>query len=338
MLPSPKIAVIVPTMAQEPGWKACLAALGRQHYRDFEIVLVDNSGRGATGEATLAGVRTTVIHNRENVGYGAAVNAGIRITTGEYVAPLNDDAVPDENWLREMVRALETHPDAGMCAPRILLAGTGRLDSAGMVICRDGSSKQRGENRNAAEFHIAGEVLLPSGCAALYRRAMLAETGLFDEDFFLYCEDTDLGLRARRLGWRCLYAPTARVEHHYSATAGPASPLKAYYVERNRLMVLIKTFPARLLWKAPLVSAARYFWHLVALLGGEGAAGAYASAGHGRLRLVWHLLRAHGGALRALPRLISQRASIARRARLTSRQFARLLEAHSISAREIARL
>ena len=88
------------------------------------------------------------------------------------------------------------------------------------------------------------EVLLPSGSAALYRRAMLDEIGGFDDDFFLYCEDTDLGLRARWAGWKCLYVPGAVVEHHYSHSAGRASPLKAYYVERNRLFVLVKNFPA----------------------------------------------------------------------------------------------
>ena len=74
---------------------------------------------------------------------------------------------------------------------------------------------------------------------------MLEEIGGFDDDFFLYCEDTDLGLRARWAGWKCLYVPEAVVEHHYSHSAGRASPLKAYYVERNRLFVLVKNFPGR---------------------------------------------------------------------------------------------
>jgi GT2 family glycosyltransferase len=126
----------------------------------------------------------------------------------------------------------------------------------------DGSSKQRGHGRPPKFFPVAEEVLFPSGSAALYRRAMLEQIGGFDEDFFLYCEDTDLGLRARWAGWRCLYAPEAVVEHHYSHSAGRASRLKAYYVERNRLFVLAKNFPARMLAAAPFVSLARY---LVAL-------------------------------------------------------------------------
>ena len=88
------------------------------------------------------------------------------------------------------------------------------------------------------------DALLPSGSAALYRRKMLDEIGLFDETFFLYCEDTDLGLRARWAGWECVYVPGAVVEHRYSHSAGRASPLKAYYVERNRLYTAIKNLPS----------------------------------------------------------------------------------------------
>src|SRR5207237_8032674 len=134
-----------------------------------------------------------------------------------------------------------------------------------MLMAADGSSKQRGHLFPVGEFDREEEVLLASGSAALYRRAMLEGIGLFDEDFFLYCEDTDLGLRARWAGWKCLYAPQAVVHHHYSHTAGRATPLKAYYVERNRLFLLVKNFPLRSLMLAPLVTIARYGWHVISL-------------------------------------------------------------------------
>ncbi len=87
------------------------------------------------------------------------------------------------------------------------------------------------------------EALFPSGSAALYRRKMLEEIGGFDDEFFLYCEDTDLGLRALWAGWKCFYVADAIVEHRYSHSAGRASALKAYLVERNRLYVAIEEFP-----------------------------------------------------------------------------------------------
>jgi GT2 family glycosyltransferase len=104
-----------------------------------------------------------------------------------------------------------------------------------MLLSGDGSSKQRGHFCPPSEFAQAEEVFFPSACAALYRRNMLDEIGLFDEEFFLYCEDTDLGLRARWSGWNCLYVPNGIVDHRYSHSAGRASRLKAYLVERNRL-------------------------------------------------------------------------------------------------------
>src|SRR6202158_4532479 len=125
-----------------------------------------------------------------------------------------------------------------------------------MLLCRDGSSKQRGHLESPESSARLQETLLPSGAAGFYRREMLVEIGLFDESFFLYCEDTDLGLRARWAGWECLYVPDAVVEHRYSHSAGKASPLKAYYVERNRLFLLIKNFPLRLLPAASLAALA----------------------------------------------------------------------------------
>ena len=98
---------------------------------------------------------------------------------------------------------------------QVRLYGERQLDSAGMLMALDGSSKQRGQGRPPEDFPVAEEVLLPSGSAAIYRRRMLEQIGGFDDDFFLYCEDTDLGLRARWAGWKCLYAPDAVVERFF---------------------------------------------------------------------------------------------------------------------------
>ena len=225
-----------------------------------------------------------------------------------------------------------------MCASQVRLYGEELLDSCGMLVCRDASSKQRGHLRPPADFPVEEEVLMPSGSAALYRRAMLDEIGLFDEDFFLYCEDTDLGLRARWAGWRCLYVPDAVVEHHYSHSAGRASPLKAYYVERNRLFVLVKDFPARMMAVAPLVSAARYLWHVVYGLMGRGSAARFRREGNSSLRMLGCVARAHGALLVSLPRLWRRRREIRRRARVTPAVYRRMLRGHSISARRVAEL
>ena len=223
--------MVIPTLAADSRLLECLESLARQTRRDFEVIVVDNSGRGLVRRKGVgAGVR--VIENNRNNGFGAAINQGFESSTAPYLATLNDDAAAHPQWIGALLGAIEQRPDAGMCASQVRLFGEHRLDSAGMLVARDGSSKQRGNGRPPEDFPVAEEALFPSGSAALYRRAMLDAIGVFDSRFFLYCEDTDLGLRARWAGWKCLYVPEAVVEHHYSHSAGGASPLKAYYVER----------------------------------------------------------------------------------------------------------
>jgi GT2 family glycosyltransferase len=303
----------------------------------LEVIVVDNSGKGLVRRnGNAPGAR--VIENDRNVGFGAAINQGFRASTAPYLATLNDDAVAHPGWIAALVSALEARPDAGMCASQVRLFGEHRLDSAGMLMAADGSSKQRGQGRPPEDFPVAEEALLPSGSAALYRRAMLEQIGGFDDDFFLYCEDTDLGLRARWAGWKCLYVPGAVVEHHYSHSAGGASPLKAYYVERNRLFVVAKNFPARMAAAAPFVSVARYLWHLRYLLAGRGSAARFRAEGHAGPRMAWFVLRAHLALLSHAGRLRRQRREIRARARITPLVFQHLLRCHAISARRVAEL
>jgi GT2 family glycosyltransferase len=301
------------------------------------VVVVDNSGSGMVRRnGTAPGAR--VIENPCNAGFGAAINQGLRGSTSPYLATLNDDAVASPGWLAALVSSLEARPDVGMCASQVRLFGESRLDSAGMLISGDGSSRQRGHGCAPEDFPVPEEVLLPSGSAALYRRSLLEEIGGFDESFFLYCEDTDTGLRARWAGWKCLYVPGAVVEHHYSHSAGRASPLKAYYVERNRLFVLAKNFPGRMLAVAPFVSLARYLWHVWYLMKGQGSAARFRAEGHAGPRMLWYVARAHAALLANLGRLWRQRREIRTRARITPAVFGRLLRGHAISARRMAAL
>jgi GT2 family glycosyltransferase len=338
---APRVTVAVPTLAAGEVLEACLRALESQTVDEFEVVVIDNSGTGrvqASHPEVFPHVR--VIANGRNVGFGAAVNQAFRTSTAPYLATLNDDAVADPRWLETLLADAEAHPRTGqlrlgMFASEVRLAGAGKLDSAGMLIASDGSSKQRGSPTPLAD---AKDTLFPSGSAALYRRAMLDEIGLFDESFFLYCEDTDLGLRAQWAGWGCRYVPGAVVEHRYSHSAGRASPLKAYYVERNRLYTIVKNFPASMLWAAPFASAARYYWHLVALAAGRGITAEYRQAGHSVTMLPWLVIRANLAALIRLPALLAARRRIRATRRITSAEFRTLLERHSITVRQVAAL
>jgi GT2 family glycosyltransferase len=330
------VTVVVPTLIAGPGLAECLNSLAAQTQPDFQVVVVDNSGKGLVRQGNFPGI--AIIEMDHNVGFGAAINAAIASSSTPFIATLNDDALAAPDWLARLLAAIESGPRVGSCASQVRLSATGLLDSAGMLICADGSSKQRGHLRPPAEFPNSETVLLPSASAALYRRAMLEETGGFDGDFFLYCEDTDLGLRAARLGWTCQYAADAVVDHHYSQSAGRVSPLKAYFVERNRIAVAIKNFPFPLLLAVPFAAIVRYFWHLVSLFRGQGAASEFHREGNGGWRLVWFVAKAHLSAIARLPHFWKQRRAIAATARVPDRDFTALLRRFSISPRRVAEL
>jgi GT2 family glycosyltransferase len=313
----------------------CLRSLETQTLDRFEVVVVDNSG---SLRVVAAGARVRVIANDHNVGFGAAINQGFRTSQAPYIVTLNDDAVAQPVWLEKLVAAAEARPRVGMCASEVRLAGSGLLDSAGMLVAIDGSSKQRGHGEPPAKFAQEEDALFPSASAALYRRKMLEEIGLFDESFFLYCEDTDLGLRARWAGWECAYVPGAVVEHRYSHSAGRASSLKAYYVERNRLFTVTKNFPwPTLLWVRP-ASLIRYFWHVVFLLQGRGKAAEFQQGGNSAFLLFFFVVRAHIAVLFRLRRLWSERRRIRATRRISRQEFRALLGAYSVSLRRVAEL
>lgn len=332
------MSVVIPTLQAGPLLADCLNALEAQTFRDFEVVVVDNSGQGLVRRLPDLTGRVRIIENTANVGYGAAINQAVASSRAEFVAALNDDTTPCAQWLDVLVSALRRDRELGACASCVLLAGEGVLDSAGMLLGGDGSSKQRGHGESPAAYEKAEPVLFSSGSAALYRRKMLDHVGGFDESYFLYCEDTDLGLRAAWAGWKCGYAPGAKVQHHYSKSAGRVSPLKAYLVERNRLFVLVKTFPASLFWKAPFITLARYAWHAVAMLSGKGAAGGFRREGNSGALALWIVIRAHLALIGNLGRLWRQRRQIRRQARISAAEFVALARQHAISARQVASL
>jgi len=327
--------VVVPTLAAGDTLADCLRSLENQTFENFDVIVVDNSGSGAV---TRVPRRMRVLANDRNVGFGTAVNQGYRASEAPYLATLNDDAVAGPHWLEALVRVAESRPRVGMFASEVRLTGTEMLDSAGMLIAADGSSKQRGHGDDPARYTKEHDALFPSGSAAMYRRTMLEEIGLFDESYFLYCEDTDLGLRARWAGWECAYVPGAVVQHQYSRSAGRASPLKAYLVERNRILTVFKNFPLRMWPGASLAAHLRYWWHAVSMLRGRGKAAEYRDQGNSAWKLPLYVAHAHFAAFANFPRLWREHRRIRASSRISLAEFRALLSKHSISLRKVAEL
>ena len=137
------MTVVIPTLVAGETLRSCLGSLEKQTWRDFEVIVVDNSGRGLARDS--AGARPRIIENTHNVGFGAAVNQGIQGSASELIATLNDDAEACPEWLEALVEGMDDDPQAGMCASCVLFFDEeDRLDSAGMLLAADGSSKQRG--------------------------------------------------------------------------------------------------------------------------------------------------------------------------------------------------
>lgn len=330
------MAVAIPTLSAGDALSECLASLETQSFRDFAVIVIDNSGQGLAREMASASYPLHILNNSANVGFGAAINQAAAASCGEYVATLNDDCTASPEWLQELVRVADREYEIGLCAAQIRLAESGMIDSAGMLIARDGASKQRGFRQSPESYQKDTEVLFPSGCSALYRRDMLEDVGGFDESYFLYCEDTDLGLRARWAGWQAYYSAKAVVTHRYSHSAGRCSELKAFLVERNRIITAIKNFPTRDLVKLPLASPARYLFHLWALARGEGITAEFSRQSQAPWRLPAILFKAHWQILRDW-RLIWRRRSAVKR-RLEARQMSVLLKRHRISLYAVALL
>jgi len=331
-----EVIVVIPTLAAGAPLVRAVRSLESQTYPAVRVVVVDNSAAGLA-RAALGDSAAQIVESETNLGFGEAINRGARHGASAYVAVMNDDAVAAPDALERMTAALDADEQAeeqiGMAAPSIRLSSApDRLDSAGLNVYFDGVAKQRGHGRAAEDFQGEQEAFLPSGCAAVYRREMLDQIGWFDGDYFLYGEDTDVGLRARLAGWRCAYVPAAEVRHDYSGTAGRASGLKAYYVERNRLWNVAKNFPVGM-WPGVLShSMARYWAHWRAARSGKGLAG----ESDGALSLAWTVVRAHGGLAAALPALLAKRRAFSAKRRLSGREFRALFDRFPVTAREIA--
>ncbi len=227
----------------------CLAALRRQTFHDFETIVVDDC---STDDSLAFLAReypeVHVLALEPNRGFAPAVNAGIRAARGDIVVLLNDDTEADPEWLAEIAHALEAHPDAGMVACKLrLFDQRDHIHSAGDFFRVDGIPGNRGVwEPDNGQYDDARGVFGACGGAVAYRKAMLDEIGLFDEELQSYCEDVDLNWRARLAGYAVAYAPRAIVYHRVSATGG--GPLASFFVGRNFIWVLAKNYPSGL-WK-----------------------------------------------------------------------------------------
>ena len=331
------ISVIVVNWNRKDLLRACLASLARQHGPRFEVILVDNGSSDGSADMAEREFGVKVIRNRENRGFCAANNQGIAAAGGNLVALLNNDAEAEPGWLDALADAFKRGPEIGMAASKILeYEDPTRIDKAGHVIWPDGQNRGRGTGAlDTGQYDREEEVLWPDGCAAMYRKQMLDEIGGFDEDFFAYGDDAELGLRARIAGWRCLYVPGAVVRHHRGSTLGRQSARRLALIERNRVLLAAKLFPWSLLWLNPLYYALRLGAGVAAARSGTGDAAAF-RGWRGKLALAAGLIGGDLDALRLLPRILRKRSAMRRLRRLSPREVRELIRRYRAPLRELA--
>ncbi len=228
----------------------CLEGLYQQTWQDFEVLVVDNASTDQAPAARLGRFpRLRYVRNQENRGFAAANNQAIRSSASPWVLLLNPDTIPDRRCLERLARAVATHPGYVSFGCRLLLASDpDRLDGTGDVYHMSGLAWRAGHGQGVETADDRPqEIFSPCAAAALYRREAVLACGGFDEDFFCYNEDVDLGFRLRLLGHRALSVPGAVVLHHGSGTTAVRSDFAVYHGHRNLVWTWWKDMPAALL-------------------------------------------------------------------------------------------
>jgi GT2 family glycosyltransferase len=317
----------------------CFQSLASQTWLPDEVILVDNgSTDGSVDVASLfPALNIRVIQNATNRGFCAANNQGFAIAKGRYFALLNNDAVADPDWLESLAGAFALGPKVGMAASKILVyAQRDKIDKAGHLIYWDGQNRGRGTGQvDVGQFDRIEEILWPDGCAAMYSREMIDEIGGFDEEFFAYADDAELGLRGRLAGWQSFYMPQARVYHHRGSTLGVHAPVRIELIERNRILLVLKHFPWSLVWLNGVFYLLRVSAGVVAAIRGKGEAGRIPGLWpkfRSGLALLWGAMRA----LPLIPSMLRKRRQFRPLRRLSNRELWRLLRKHSISLKELS--
>lgn len=299
----PKVTVVIVNWNGESFLDNCLSALYSQTVMPHEVILVDNASSDNSLEVVKKFPQVRLLEQSANVGFARGNNLAIMTSSedSEWIALLNPDAFVDPGWLAALLLAAQEHPDFDMFASKLLNAGTPRLlDGVGDSCSISGRVRRIGHNELSVDFPgEVKEVFSACAAAAMYRRSLLINSGGFDEDFFCYTEDVDLGFRLRLTGSRCLYIPQSVAYHVGSGTTdGQHGNFATYHGHRNLVWVFVKNMPGILFWLFLPLHIVLNFYALL-LLG---------LRGQGRLALSAKL-----DAVRGLPKMWRKRVQIQRR-------------------------
>jgi GT2 family glycosyltransferase len=305
------VAVIIINYNSGGRLARAIAALERQTFRDFEVVVFDNASADRSAEISSRSIPIRIVRNASNVGFAAGNNRAAAGLLSEWIAFLNPDAYPDPDWLAELIAATRRHGDVdAFGSTQINAANPGRLDGAGDAYHFFGVPYRGHFGWPVERLPDEGECFAPCAAAALWRRERFEALGGFDESFFCYGEDVDLGFRHRLMGGRAIQAARARVLHEGSGVTGRRSDFTIFHGHRNRIWTWMKNMPAPLFWPAVPFQIVLDLY-LLARLGLIGSGSAYA--------------RGVAAALKGAPRIWRERVKIQASRKVGAAQLALML-------------
>lgn len=266
-----KLTVVVITWNKKDLLRNCLKSLDRQTYKNFQIIVVDNGSKDKTLEFIrkyYPKVRT--ISLKRNLGFSIAANEGIKASNSEYIILLNNDTVVDKNFVKYLFESLDNNRKYCGCTAKIIdYSNKNILASAGDMMNDVGQSFSRGLGDRIDKFNEAEEVFFITGGASIFRKKVFEEIGFFDEDYFIYGEDSDWCFRAQLFGYKFYFEPKAVVYHHCKASSKIFSKTIDYFHFRNMTLTILKNFPLRLFLKRwrfitiPLVHLNTFFYMMI---------------------------------------------------------------------------
>lgn len=319
----PKVTVVIVNWNGERFLDRCLSALLAQTVIPNEIILVDNGSSDASLDIVRRYPLVRVLERNENLGFARGNNVAIQAAAAEseWIALLNPDAFPAPRWLEALLSTVQDSPDLDVFGSKLVnAADPSVLDGAGDAYHMSGLVWRMGHGEPVVHFsEEVREAFSPCAAAALYRRSALIQVGGFDEDFFCYVEDVDLGFRLRLAGYRCCYIPAAVVYHVGSGTTGGQhSDFALYHGHRNLVWTFVKDMPGMLFW---LMLPLHVVMNLVTILW-------FASKGRGGV-----ILRAKRDALLGLPKIWRKRRAVQSTRMATVHEMWRLMDKQIVPSR-----
>ena len=316
-----KIAIIIVNWNGFKFLKDCLVAVYNQTYLNFDVYFIDNGSKDNSVSFIKENFpKIKIIELKYNTGFAKGNNEGIkkafRDKKVEYIVCLNNDTIVGRNWLDELIKTVEKDDKIGAVSSKAYFEDKKTIQNAGLEFYKALQTNKKGgisigfglTDSEASELSEDIEIFAPGGVAPLYKRDVLEklfdrDREIFDEDFFAYVEDLDLGFRIRGLGYRAVLSSKATLVHLHSQTGGKASPFKAYYCERNTILTAIKNLSLIDLFLFPF----RNFWLKLSYLLNKNESVDKLKGNVGILGMILILIKANFSALYLMPKFFIKR-------------------------------